>query len=100
MPNHTSDQHEWFKKSVAKERGFEDFYVWHDGYPSVNGGRPKPPNNWVRFFTCSLQFPFDLNLFMHDFVIFSNLLSATKHGRGMTNESNIIFINSPQSSLT
>lgn len=22
--------------------------MWHDGYPSRNGGRPLPPNNWVR----------------------------------------------------
>lgn len=48
VPNHTSDQHEWFKKSVRKETGFEDFYVWHDGIPTINLGRPLPPNNWVR----------------------------------------------------
>jgi glycosidase len=48
VPNHTSNQHDWFKKSVAREKGFDNFYVWHDGYPSVNGGRPKRPNNWVR----------------------------------------------------
>jgi len=49
VPNHTSDQHEWFEKSVAKERGYENFYVWHDGNATgvVNGGRPLPPNNWV-----------------------------------------------------
>jgi alpha-glucosidase len=33
--------------SKSRERGFENFYVWHDGYPSVNNGRPLRPNNWV-----------------------------------------------------
>jgi glycosidase len=59
VPNHTSDQHEWFKKSVAKEKGFENFYVWHDGYPSVNNGQPSPPNNWVKFPLLALNFKFD-----------------------------------------
>lgn len=47
VPNHTSDQHEWFRRSTAGDPDFADFYVWHDGYPSKNGGRPSPPNNWV-----------------------------------------------------
>lgn len=47
IPNHTSDQHEWFRRSTAGDPDFEDFYVWHDGYPSKNIGRPTPPNNWV-----------------------------------------------------
>lgn len=51
VPNHTSDDHEWFKKSVAKERGFENFYVWHDGTPN-GSGKPLPPNNWVSRFYC------------------------------------------------
>lgn len=50
VPNHTSDQHEWFKKSQDKVRGFENFYVWHDGKPSKNGGRPEMPNNWQSVF--------------------------------------------------
>jgi len=51
VPNHTSDQHDWFIKSEAREPGFEDFYVWHDGRPDPNGGeRNLPPNNWVSVF--------------------------------------------------
>ena len=43
MPNHTSDQHEWFQKSVEKDEEFKDFYVWLES-PS---GTMTPPNNWV-----------------------------------------------------
>jgi alpha-glucosidase len=50
VPNHTSDQHQWFQSSVAREEGFEDFYVWHNGLPNPNGGRNLPPNNWQAVF--------------------------------------------------
>lgn len=36
--NHTSNQNEWFRKSVLKEDGYEDFYIWS-----------KTPNNWISF---------------------------------------------------
>lgn len=49
VPNHSSDQHEWFLKSAAKEPGYEDFYVWHDGVLQDNGTR-SPPNNWQSVF--------------------------------------------------
>lgn len=46
VPNHSSDEHEWFKKSVNNDAEYRDFYVWHDG--KVNGtGQRIPPNNWV-----------------------------------------------------
>lgn len=41
VPNHSSDQHDWFKKSENREPGFEDYYVWKDGKDE------GPPNNWV-----------------------------------------------------
>ncbi|XP_050092348.1 maltase A3-like [Anopheles aquasalis] len=44
VPNHSSDEHEWFKKSVKREAGYEDFYVWQDPKP---GSERDPPNNWV-----------------------------------------------------
>lgn len=43
VPNHTSDQHIWFNKSVHREPGFEDYYVWSDGNKRDGG----VPNNWV-----------------------------------------------------
>ena len=41
VPNHTSDQHEWFKKSCINENNFADYYVWLESDKT-------PPNNWVR----------------------------------------------------
>ena len=46
---HTSKEHEWFKKSQAREEGFEDFYVWHDGLKD-EAGNNIPPNNWKSVF--------------------------------------------------
>lgn len=45
VPNHSSDEHEWFKKSVQRVSGYEDYYVWQDPKP---GTERDPPNNWVR----------------------------------------------------
>ncbi|XP_055710285.1 maltase 2-like isoform X1 [Phlebotomus papatasi] len=49
VPNHTSDNHEWFINSVNRVSGYEDYYVWHDGHVDANG-EPQPPNNWVSVF--------------------------------------------------
>jgi trehalose-6-phosphate hydrolase len=39
--NHTSTEHEWFKKSASsKDSEYRDFYIWKD---PVDG---KEPNNW------------------------------------------------------
>lgn len=48
IPNHTSDQHEWFKqssKSSSSHNPYRDYYVW---YPSSDS--EKPPNNWLSVF--------------------------------------------------
>jgi alpha-glucosidase len=43
VPNHTSDQHPWFKEAGASpESPRRDWYIWRD--PAPGGG---PPNNWV-----------------------------------------------------
>lgn len=52
VPNHTSDQHDWFKKSVAKEAGYEDYYIWGKGTTLENGTR-LPPSNWKSIFRYS-----------------------------------------------
>lgn len=36
IPNHSSNQHEWFIKSEDGEEEYKDYYVWRD-----------KPNNWV-----------------------------------------------------
>ncbi len=46
VPNHTSDQHAWFKESrQSKQSPKRDWYIWRD--PAPGGG---PPNNWVSNF--------------------------------------------------
>ena len=47
VPNHSSEEHEWFKKSVAKEEPYTDFYVWADPKGVDDNGLPIPPSNWV-----------------------------------------------------
>ena len=37
--NHTSDEHEWFKKSLKGIKPYDDFYIWRD-----------KPNNWESMF--------------------------------------------------
>ena len=46
VPNHTSEKHEWFQKSIKRQAPYTDYYIWHSG-KFVNG-RVVPPNNWVR----------------------------------------------------
>ncbi|MDR2654698.1 MAG: alpha-glucosidase [Oscillospiraceae bacterium] len=43
--NHTSDEHEWFKKSRAGDPDYKDYYIWKA--PKPDG---SPPNNWTGFF--------------------------------------------------
>ena len=46
VPNHTSDQHPWFKDSrAARDAPRRDWYIWAD--PAPGGG---PPNNWLSNF--------------------------------------------------
>ncbi|NEU34750.1 glucohydrolase, partial [bacterium LRH843] len=43
--------HEWFKRSVKREKPYDDFYVWKDakGFDQESG-KPIPPNNWISVF--------------------------------------------------
>ncbi|KAI9152352.1 putative maltase MLT1 [Paramyrothecium foliicola] len=51
--NHTSNEHAWFKKSVAAHEGaangFKDFYIWGDPIVDENGNK-RPPSNWASVF--------------------------------------------------
>ena len=49
IPNHTSNESDWFVKSVARDPCCEDFYVWRDasGF-NDSTGEWIPPNDWVR----------------------------------------------------
>jgi alpha-glucosidase len=46
VPNHTSDQHPWFKESrSSRTNPKRDWYIWRDG--KAPG---QPPNNWQSWF--------------------------------------------------
>ena len=42
VPNHTSDQHEWFQKSRQKILSYTDYYIWKSA--------EKVPTNWKSVF--------------------------------------------------
>jgi alpha-glucosidase len=46
VPNHTSDQHPWFRAArSSRDDPKRDWYIWRDGSPDT------PPNNWVAAFS-------------------------------------------------
>lgn len=47
VPNHSSDQCEWFKKSINGDLKYKDYYVWRSGYFDLILNKTIPPNNWV-----------------------------------------------------
>ena len=49
IPNHSSNQHYWFNKSVHMEDPYTDYYVWVDPKGVDERGEPIPPSNWVLF---------------------------------------------------
>jgi alpha-glucosidase len=94
VPNHSSDKCEWFIKSAAREPGYEDYYVWHDGKPDPAGGPALPPNNWVGF----KSIPRGLNFnFLH---LLSNQCSMARRGLSILFASSSTCTNSPSSSRT
>uniref|UniRef100_A0A7G3ADM9 alpha-glucosidase n=1 Tax=Lutzomyia longipalpis TaxID=7200 RepID=A0A7G3ADM9_LUTLO len=51
VPNHSSDENEWFIKSAAGDETYKDFYTWHPGKDDpVNPGTKLPPSNWLSEF--------------------------------------------------
>ncbi|XP_033223896.1 alpha-glucosidase-like [Belonocnema kinseyi] len=51
IPTYSSDQHEWFQKSVAGVEPYTDYYVWKEG--QKDDGTMQPPNNWRSVFNGS-----------------------------------------------
>ncbi|XP_064107590.1 maltase A3-like isoform X2 [Macrobrachium nipponense] len=50
VPNHSSDEHDWFIRSVKKENPYTDYYIWSDPVGFNASGDPLPPNNWLSVF--------------------------------------------------
>lgn len=47
VPNHTSDEHAWFKQSSSsRDNPLAGWYIWKDGRTDDQGNR-LPPNNWL-----------------------------------------------------
>lgn len=52
VPNHTSDDHEWFKQSrTSRDNRYADWYIWREPRPGSEHGTPLPPNNWLDVLT-------------------------------------------------
>lgn len=90
--NHTSDQHEWFKKSrSSKDNEFRDWYVWKPPRYDENGNR-QPPNNWVSHFQGSYLPVFTL--------VDSVNTEQEAPGNSTRRQESIIFIYTPSNNLT
>lgn len=53
VPNHTSDEHEWFSKAIntshPEHLKYKNYFIWHEGKVLSNGTR-MPPSNWNSIF--------------------------------------------------
>lgn len=54
VPNHTSNEHEWFKNSKINGSKYENYYIWKDAKNQNEvmaniSVIPIVPNNWVSF---------------------------------------------------
>ncbi|KAG5332796.1 MAL2 Maltase, partial [Acromyrmex heyeri] len=48
VPNHSSNQHEWFNQSIHRIEPYDEYYVWRDAKSENN--ITQPPNNWLSAF--------------------------------------------------
>ncbi|KAF6039022.1 SLC3A1 [Bugula neritina] len=44
IPNHSSDKHTWFERSVARDPLYDNYYIWRDCGTQTN---LSLPNNWL-----------------------------------------------------
>lgn len=47
VPNHSSNESEWFQKALEGDEKYYNYFVWEDGIVDEDGNR-QPPNNWVK----------------------------------------------------
>ena len=48
VPNHSSNQHPWFQKSIHKVKPYDGYYIWQNA--KIVNGKRQPPNNWLSNF--------------------------------------------------
>ncbi|RUS84181.1 hypothetical protein EGW08_008068 [Elysia chlorotica] len=68
IPNHTSDEHPWFKESKkdAKENWYRSYYVWVKG---LDANQLQVPNNWKSVYECSAwKMNIDNAFYLHQFM--------------------------------
>ena len=97
VPNHSSDQHEWFLKSVKREEPYTDYYVWKNASGVDQNGVPIPPNNWV---SPRVSTNGQSALMMHRLPHFRSVCLDFLPGSLTRKEANFITMLSRQSSLT
>ncbi|PZC75320.1 maltase 2 isoform X1 [Helicoverpa armigera] len=68
VPNHSSNESDWFIKSSNKDEYYSDWYVWENGHLDDRGQR-SPPNNWVSVFrkTAWTYMPTRDQYYLHQF---------------------------------
>ncbi|XP_045524287.1 maltase A1-like [Pieris brassicae] len=71
VPNHTSNESEWFIRSKKGDPEFSDYYVWADGINTCTVGETQPPSNWLSHFRKSAwEYSVERGQFyLHQFVI-------------------------------
>lgn len=71
VPNHTSDEHEWFRQSKrSADNPYNDWYIWRDAIGLDASGAPLPPNNWRDALTGGSAWQWDANrqqFYLHSF---------------------------------
>ncbi|XP_014470844.1 PREDICTED: alpha-glucosidase-like [Dinoponera quadriceps] len=50
VPNHSSDQHQWFQLSVKNVEPYTDYYIWANGSTDDDGNK-IPPTNWLSIYS-------------------------------------------------
>ncbi|PZC79249.1 hypothetical protein B5X24_HaOG216515 [Helicoverpa armigera] len=69
VPNHTSNESEWFVNSAKRNGTYADYYVWANGKTDASGS--YPPSNWISIFHKSAwEYNKDRGqYYLHQFVI-------------------------------
>ncbi|XP_073971815.1 salivary alpha-glucosidase-like isoform X3 [Rhodnius prolixus] len=71
VPNHTSNKHDWFLKSLKGTDKYRDYYVWRAGSIDGTTREMNPPNNWVAGITGGSAWTYDnfrKQYYLHQFL--------------------------------